>query len=296
MNYLFLNFDNIEFICVHDLCDKFIANKIFKNSEYLKYNTADCKYFSKFNRYIDEKYNCEYYLNRYPNGPGLGYFLKNKDIPHYYANANLLILPRDLYFNDDLILCANFYKTDKGDIWGNRHNYAYYYQKYFNNFRNNQISLFEIGIASGSSILCWNSWFKNIKITCCDINEKCKNLFINFKNIDVLINDINNLELCIEYDIIIDDGSHLANDIISSFLKFWKNVKRGGYYIIEDIDACKNINYVISMLNKNIINDEKIKENSWNKLHEFIMNLNNICDIDKYTIHDEKIIFIKKCV
>ena len=36
------------------------------------------------------------------------------------------------------------------------------------------------------------------------------------------------------FDIIIDDGSHKLSDILSSLGNFYKNLKPGGFYIIEE--------------------------------------------------------------
>jgi len=36
------------------------------------------------------------------------------------------------------------------------------------------------------------------------------------------------------YDIIIDDGAHTFEAILTSFYTLWPHVNKGGYYIIED--------------------------------------------------------------
>jgi len=36
------------------------------------------------------------------------------------------------------------------------------------------------------------------------------------------------------FDIIVDDGSHKLSDILFSLNSFYKNLKKGGLYIIED--------------------------------------------------------------
>ena len=41
------------------------------------------------------------------------------------------------------------------------------------------------------------------------------------------------------FNIIIDDGSHKYHDILSNFKKFFKKIKPGGYYIIEDFNHYK---------------------------------------------------------
>ena len=41
-----------------------------------------------------------------------------------------------------------------------------------------------------------------------------------------------------DFDIIIDDGSHVNEDIIKTFVLLFKKIKPGGLYIGEDLHAC----------------------------------------------------------
>lgn len=40
-----------------------------------------------------------------------------------------------------------------------------------------------------------------------------------------------------DYDVVIDDGSHLAEDIMAGYLRLWPRVKPGGWWICEDLDT-----------------------------------------------------------
>jgi hypothetical protein len=41
-----------------------------------------------------------------------------------------------------------------------------------------------------------------------------------------------------EFDIVIDDGSHMAKETMNCFINLWPYLNNGGWYIIEDWGAC----------------------------------------------------------
>lgn len=55
------------------------------------------------------------------------------------------------------------------------------------------------------------------------------------------MNDLNRLAYGKEFDIIIDDGSHLVDHIIISHRTLWPFVADGGFYVVEDT-TCANGN------------------------------------------------------
>jgi hypothetical protein len=113
----------------------------------------------------------------------------------------------------------------------------------FSPFHENELNLLEIGIQNGGSLEIWAKYFeKAIHIVGCDINEACRNLEFYDPRITTVIGDANSDEvdeklnkITPEFDIIIDDGSHLSGDIISSFSRYFNRVKVNGIYVIEDI-------------------------------------------------------------
>lgn len=120
--------------------------------------------------------------------------------------------------------------------------YLTYYEQEFNVIREEKISLLEIGVQNGGSLENWSKYFQNGEIFVgCDINEDCAKLSYNDDRIHVVVGDINSpealkniLNLSEYYDVIIDDGSHKSTDIISTFLTYFKYLKPGGSFIIED--------------------------------------------------------------
>ncbi len=133
-----------------------------------------------------------------------------------------------------------YYGTDKDS-----HGYTEFYEKHFNPIKEKNLNILEIGSYAGSSAASFAKYFPNANIFCIDIN--ISNFKYASKKIKVYDLDIANkkkvnnfLRKTIRsknekfFDIIIDDGSHKLNDILTSLNILFKYVKNNGYYIIED--------------------------------------------------------------
>ncbi len=128
------------------------------------------------------------------------------------------------------------------------HGYISIYQSYFDSIRERELKILEIGIADGKSLLAWSDYFKNSTIIGLDIHKIDiikKNL--DRKNIKIyqgsqsdsnIINEIT--EHHKEFDIIIDDGSHIAKDVKKSFHLLFPYLKNDGLYIVEDMQTSYN--------------------------------------------------------
>ena len=129
--------------------------------------------------------------------------------------------------------------------------YLQYYDQLFLPFQDDKISLLEIGIQNGGSLETYAQYFKNAKrIVGCDIDEKCKILQFEDKRIKTVIGDVNNKNIFkkiynieSQFDIIIDDGSHVSSDIIKTFFSYFNLVKPGGVFVIEDVHTIYNPSY-----------------------------------------------------
>ena len=138
---------------------------------------------------------------------------------------------------------AEFYKIDKHE-----HGYTKVYEKYFDRLRDEKLKILEIGIADGKSLLTWSDYFKNSTIVGVDIHKidlKEKNL--DRENIKVhqgSQSDKKFIEEIIkeykEFDIIIDDGSHLTKDVKKSFELLFSALKDNGLYVVEDMQTSYN--------------------------------------------------------
>lgn len=121
--------------------------------------------------------------------------------------------------------------------------YVTAYEQLFQAYRDESISLLEIGVQNGGSLEIWRKYFANAKrIVGCDINPKCADLVFDDEAIRFVIgdanaNDVENriLNESERFDIVIDDGSHTSSDIVRSFAKYFPHVKDGGIFVIEDL-------------------------------------------------------------
>ena len=119
--------------------------------------------------------------------------------------------------------------TDKVD-----HNYLKVYDELFSPIRDKAITLLEIGIYKGASIKMWREYFPNGYIIGIDKAENSYD-FVDEKTFIIKADVCNYNFLLGQYDIIIDDGSHIPEEQIAAYQKLFPLVKPGGYYIIEDI-------------------------------------------------------------
>jgi len=116
--------------------------------------------------------------------------------------------------------------------------YGILYELLFNNIRNDNLTLLEIGICDGYSMLAWCDYFPNARLFGIDIKSitgdvgRATILKGNQANSAFLREVINNVG---EMDIVIDDASHRPADQIASLKVLLPNVKHDGYYIIEDL-------------------------------------------------------------
>lgn len=138
--------------------------------------------------------------------------------------------PRDL-----LSQLALKYGTDKF----RDHHYTPHYHRHFKDWRTEPIALLEIGVAEGKSLRMWRDYFVAARIHGLDIEDKG----IEIDKVNIIIGDATSWEteelvtMFGPYHIIIDDGSHMSQDIVTTFSHFWPSLAEGGWYVIEDL-AC----------------------------------------------------------
>lgn len=133
-------------------------------------------------------------------------------------------------------LIAGRFGTDKNQV------YLDNYERFFSHMQNENITLLELGIFQGESLLLWEDYFSNGKIIGIDIKtanvaSKSGRIF-EFKGYqqDTDFLDAVARKVAPEgFNIIIDDASHIG-DI--SRITFWhlfdNHLKPGGIYVIED--------------------------------------------------------------
>jgi len=135
------------------------------------------------------------------------------------------------------------FSNHSGKIVDKWDSYLNEWENIFNPFRDKRINLFEIGVLNGGSLEIWGKYFRNAEnIIGCDNNDSCQNLIFSDARISVLIGDSDSNEIehqlsviTPRLDVVIDDGSHYAGDIIKAFVRFFKYLNNHGLYIIEDL-------------------------------------------------------------
>jgi hypothetical protein len=136
----------------------------------------------------------------------------------------------------DFAIISNTFACDKTSV----HRYQYPYDKFLTKFRNTKCTIFEIGIDDGRSLPVWETFLPKARIYGMDIGVEMKlNRGEVFKGDQSNINDLKIVSEKIgKCDIIIDDGSHVADHQLKTFYYLFENLLDwGGVYVIEDIEC-----------------------------------------------------------
>lgn len=125
------------------------------------------------------------------------------------------------------------YNTDKAT----GHFFTEFYEEYVSRYINPNI--LEIGVYYGASLKMWEEYFGSPLIVGVDIEDKKQ---YETTNIKTIIADQGNrdellkcLDLCKEYQIILDDGSHIIGHQISTLANLFPYLASGGVYFLEDL-------------------------------------------------------------
>jgi demethylmacrocin O-methyltransferase len=169
---------------------------------------------------------------------------KHVGMKYYTVFKKLYLQTLSIPFGYNLNRLACIYKSDK---WG-KHYYTQHYRTHFRKFKFKRIKLLEIGVGGyhypdrgGSSIRMWKRYFPFGQIFALDIYDKSfveerrikiyQGSQVDKKVLDMMMNEIG------EPDIIIDDGSHINEHVITTFTLLFPKLKMGGIYVIEDIET-----------------------------------------------------------
>jgi len=159
-----------------------------------------------------------------------------------------------LDYNNTTTLCHMMkkYGSDKGLC---HHNYTILYFQLFEKIQNEKLKIFEMGLGTnntdvpsnmgkdgkpGASLRGWREFFVNSEIYGGDIDDR---ILFNEDRIETFYCDQTNKSILknlftsfnFVFDIIIDDGLHNFDANITMLESTIEYLKKGGYYIIEDI-------------------------------------------------------------
>ncbi|MBB4189813.1 23S rRNA U2552 (ribose-2'-O)-methylase RlmE/FtsJ [Sinorhizobium terangae] len=146
----------------------------------------------------------------------------------------------------------NIENTTSGKMWSSipgGHKWLGYFPVYdreFSRFRGKRPRVLEIGVYRGASLRLWSRFFGvGARIVGVDVDSQCSKSDNPDSNIHVEIGDQRDaafLRLIVEkygpFDLIIDDGSHVASHQIASFnALFMTGLKNNGIYFVEDLEC-----------------------------------------------------------
>ncbi len=189
-------------------------------------------------------------------------------------------------------------KTDKTPYGDNnlplhRHPYTGVYSVLFAPLKTKEIEFVEIGVASGASVILWWNYFTNASLSFFDRDQ---NFLDNVKNMgfpsrspyldlmDVSVDG--NVKEVLEktgkqFDVIIDDSSHIYEHQIRIVKEAFPFVKSGGYLIVEDIyrstpesDYIRDLNPILmecTMAYFVVCNHEERYSPGWNNDKLFVL-------------------------
>ena len=130
---------------------------------------------------------------------------------------------------------AEIHRKKIGKVSDKWSSYLDFYDDKLWYLQDSKINLLEIGVQNGGSLETWSRYFwKAEKIVGIDVDPKCADLKFDDSRIQVVIGDAKTVELEDTFDIIIDDGSHQAADIIANWQRWWPKLNDGGVYVVED--------------------------------------------------------------
>jgi demethylmacrocin O-methyltransferase len=145
------------------------------------------------------------------------------------------------WYRNDLNRLALVFGTDK---WG-CHWYTQHYRRYFEPLKKKRLNVLEIGVGGyenpdkgGGSLRMWKAYFRRSRIVGIDIHDKTR---FRERRVDVWQCDQIDCEalrrLSSEYggfDIVIDDGSHINEHVITTFSILFPLLRQNGIYVVED--------------------------------------------------------------
>lgn len=144
----------------------------------------------------------------------------------------------------DLGALARRFGSDK---WG-IHFYTPHYERHFEEYRDQRINLLEIGIGGyehpyrgGESLRMWRAYFRRSLVYGLDLHEKS---LVDWQRVVAIQGDQSDSQALAAIaaeigplDIVIDDGSHVSDHVLTSFMALFPLLTSNGIYVIEDLQT-----------------------------------------------------------
>ena len=149
----------------------------------------------------------------------------------------------------NLSLTALAYGSDKGTI---KHHYTKVYERLIDELLRGHdrhkasLKIAEFGIACGASIRMWAHYLPESFINGWDVRPECAEVCKDIPTYCCFIGDPAKSQADAykaHFDLIVDDASHIAEQIVATFKNCWDWTKPGGYYVIEDTSCTYSVPY-----------------------------------------------------
>ena len=155
----------------------------------------------------------------------------------YKKNLDKLSIKKKEFFDKDLSFLFDYFNSFRQE-----HSYAEVYHENLKEFKNKKLEILEIGLAKGDGLASFYFYFPNSNLVGLDNNpfrirfksKRIRNVYIDISSKKILENLTEHLGQT--FDLIIEDCSHKLIDQILCFNENFKNLKKGGFYIIEDLN------------------------------------------------------------
>lgn len=129
---------------------------------------------------------------------------------------------------------------DAGDR-GTLHSYIQLYEVLMAPLRTQPMQILELGVFQGHGVMLWHEYFERGVVHGVDIvdrfafDKEMPRVHLHL-NTDMTV-EKEMIGICNAgpYDFVIEDGSHRLRDQMRTLEIVWPSVRKGGYYIIEDV-------------------------------------------------------------
>ena len=183
----------------------------------------------------------------------------------FKKNLDKIFLKNKELLNKDLFYLVKHFNSLKQE-----HNYEEFYHQNLGEFKNKNLDILEIGSAKGDGIASFYFYFPNSNLIGLDNNpfriryksKRIRNIYVDISSKKIMKNLTNHLNQ--KFDIIFEDCSHKLIDQIICFAENFKNLKKGGFYVVEDLnfpEVHEKYNPTKELLNlKDILKKINLKE------------------------------------
>lgn len=155
----------------------------------------------------------------------------------YKKDLDKISIKKNELFDKDLNFLFEYFNSLKQLV-----NIADCYHENLKELKNKKLDILEIGLSKGGGIASLYFYFPNSNLIGVDNNpfriryksNRIRSIYVDTSSKKILQNLTNHLNQ--KFDIIIDDCGHRLIDQILSFSENFKNLKKGGFYIVEDLN------------------------------------------------------------